>query len=131
MAVELVQRFEVQSAVAASFTRRLSVNTYDYVYVWVTIEALVGSPTTATFDLNVQAADPIQEDGPSTAPWVDIPGSAIAQLNQASSLPSSQCIVLGPEQLVSNNMRLNCAVAFSGGTSPGWTTTITLVPRLK
>lgn len=130
MSVDLPHRLVVESDIAADFTRRLVILPYTYVYLWVTVEALDGTPSAATFDLKVQATDPISDDGPDTYAWVDIPGAAITQITDATSLPSTQVIVLGPEQLCSPHMQLTCDVSFTGGSSPTWATTISWVGRL-
>lgn len=113
---------------AGTFTRRLILPSYDYVHLWLTVEALNGSPTTASLTGKVQVTDPIHRDG-VTGKWLDVAGAAFTEVTEATTLTDSQVITLGPSDLSSPYMQVELTAAFTGGTSPSFTTTLTYIAR--
>jgi hypothetical protein len=111
-----------------TFTRRLVLPAYDYVHLWLTVEALNGSPDTASLTGKIQATDPIHNDG-VTGEWIDIDGAAFTEVTHATSLTSSQVITLEPADLCSTYMRVSMTAAFSGGSSPSFTASLGYVAR--
>ena len=113
--VDLPHAIYNDASVSASRRRRLSIQAYDYVDIWVQVVALNGSPTLASFDVRLEHKIP-REGGQ----WLDAGGKSISPVTEASPLPSTQVISLAPADVKSEDISLAIDVTFAGGVSPSW-----------
>lgn len=103
-------------AITGDKSRRLHLQAYDRVDIWVQVTAVSGTPDTGTLDVKLQHRAP-REAGT----WIDITNKAITQVTKATSFPNAQVISLSEADIQSEDIRILFDVGFTGGTTPSFT----------